>query len=78
MTRRKYHELGPCWFPCRKAKLGGTEPHPAPCGGHGGMVDIGTAGDELGAATAGLDDGVGGGTVAGDGASGGELAGSGG
>ena len=38
MTRRKYHELGPCWFPCRKAKLGGTEPHPAPCGGHGGIA----------------------------------------
>jgi hypothetical protein len=42
-----YHEFEPCscWSP-QNGKLGGIAPHPPPCGGRGGTLNIGPAGDE--------------------------------
>jgi len=41
-----YHEFGHCGF--ADAKFGGMAPHPAPCGVHGGTMDVGAVEEELG------------------------------
>jgi len=43
-----YHEFGHCGF--ADAKFGGMAPHPAPCGVHGGTMDVGAVEEELGTA----------------------------
>jgi hypothetical protein len=40
-----YHEFEPCKLP-QNGKLGGIAPHPPTCGGRGGTLNIGPAGDE--------------------------------
>lgn len=52
-----YHEFNPCGFPGREAKFGGMPlvAHPSPCRGCGGTLDVGAAGEELGAVVLGAD-----------------------